>query len=109
MTAESGGGSIESVLIENRVFPPPVEFSRHAHIQSLEQYESLWNRAKNDPEGFWAEMAWSLVWDKPWTKVLDWKPPHAKWFVGGTLNASYNCVDRHCEGARKNKAAIIFE
>ncbi len=108
MTADTGG-SIDSVLVESRVFPPPAEFSRTAHIASLAQYEALWDYARADPEAFWGEMASELDWDAPWSKVLDWQPPHAKWFVGGRLNAAYNCVDRHCIGARKNKAAIIFE
>src|SRR5947209_1798072 len=108
MTAEHGG-SIESILIENRVFPPPPEFARQAHISSLEQYEALWNRAKDDPEGFWGEMAGSLDWSKPWDKVLDWEPPFARWFVGGQLNVAQNCIDRHCNGPRKNKAALIWE
>jgi acetyl-CoA synthetase len=110
MTAQPGGDSITSILTETRVFPPPPEFAKHAHISSLEQYEALWNRAKDDPEGFWGEMAQTLDWSKPWTKVLDWSnPPFAKWFVGGELNVSYNCVDRHCDGPNKNKAALIWE
>ena len=98
MSSDHGGGSITSVLHETRVFPPPEAFARKAQISSLAQYEALWNRAKDDPEGFWAEQAQSLHWDQPWDKVLDWQPPFAKWFVGGKLNASYNCVDRHCDG-----------
>jgi acetyl-CoA synthetase len=109
MTSDHGGGSITSVLQETRVFPPPGEFASNAHISSLAQYETLWNRAKDDPEGFWAEHARTLAWDKTWDRVLDWQPPFAKWFVGGQLNAAYNCVDRHCVGATKNKAAIIWE
>ncbi|MBX6313329.1 MAG: acetate--CoA ligase, partial [Isosphaeraceae bacterium] len=109
MAAEPGGGSIVSVLVENRVFPPPADFARTAHIGSLEQYEALWTRAKDDPEGFWGEIALCLHWDQPWQKVLEWNPPFAQWFVGGKLNASYNCVDRHCEGPSKNKAALIWE
>ncbi len=109
MTAESGGDSIKSVLVEKRVFPPPAEFARNANIPSLDEYQALWDRGKDDPEGFWGDMAGMLDWDTPWNKVLDWNPPHAKWFVGGKLNASYNCVDRHCQGATKNKAAIIWE
>jgi acetyl-CoA synthetase len=109
MSAQPGGGSIDSMLVENRVFAPPAEFAAQAHIGSLAEYERIWQRAKDDPEGFWAEQAASLDWFEPWTKVLDWNPPHAKWFVGGKLNVSHNCVDRHCNGARKNKAAIIFE
>jgi acetyl-CoA synthetase len=109
MTAEPGQGSIESVLQETRRFPPPPEFARNAHIGSIEQYEALWNRAKDDPEAFWAEAAKAVHWFSPWTKVLDWNPPFARWFVGATTNAAYNCVDRHCEGPRKNKAALIWE
>ncbi|MGE3819329.1 MAG: acetate--CoA ligase, partial [Isosphaeraceae bacterium] len=66
-------------------------------------------RAKDDPDGFWAEQASNLHWYNPWTRVLEWNPPFAKWFVGGQINASYNCVDRHCEGPLKNKAAIVWE
>ncbi len=110
MAATTGSGSITSVLHETRVFPPSPEFARTAHIGSLEEYQALWNRAKDDPEGFWAERASeTLTWFKPWDKVLEWNPPFAKWFVGGQLNAAYNCVDRHCEGPTKNKAAIIWE
>jgi acetyl-CoA synthetase len=109
MTSDHAGGSITSVLHETRTFPPPSEFANKALIGSIAQYEALWNRAKNDPEGFWDEHARILAWDKPWDKVLDWQPPFAKWFVGGQLNASYNCVDRHCAGPTKNKAAIIWE
>ncbi len=109
MSAESSGGSITSFLNESRVFTPPVEFARQANVPSMERYQELWDRAKADPEGFWGEMAQVLTWGKPWEKVLDWQTPHAKWFVGATINASYNCVDRHCEGANRNKAALIFE
>jgi acetyl-CoA synthetase len=96
-------------LQESRVFPPPPEFARQAHVSSFEQYEALWRRAKDDPEGFWGEMSGALEWIKPWQKVLDWKPPFAKWFVGGQLNVAANCIDRHCAGPRKNKAALIWE
>ncbi len=102
-------GSIESILTETRLFPPPPEFARRARVSSLEQYQELWERAKDDPEGFWGEQAKVLHWFKPWEKVLDWKPPHVQWFVGGQLNVSYNCVDRHCEGPNKNKAALVWE
>ena len=85
MSAESGQGSITSVLTETRVFPPPPDFARQAHVTSLEQYEALWNWAKDDPEGFWAEQAQAVHWFKTWDKVLDWStPPFAKWFVGAT-------------------------
>ncbi len=107
-TNESTGG-IESVLKEQRKFPPPPEFSRRAHVQSLADYEALYRRAAEDPEGFWKECAGELFWFKPFTKVLDWNFPLVKWFVGGELNASYNCIDRHLAGPRRNKAALIWE
>jgi len=101
--------SIESVLTETRSFPPPAEFAAAAHVKSAAEYEAMYARAAADPEGFWAEIAGALTWASPWDKVLDWKLPDAKWFVGGTLNVSANCVDRHAATWRKNKAAIIFE
>ena len=88
MTSEPGGGSITSILHETRVFPPPPEFARRRISEAWRKYEALWNRAKDDPEGFWGEMAGALDWIEPWEKVLDWKPPFAKWFVGGKLNAA---------------------
>jgi acetyl-CoA synthetase len=100
---------IDSTLRENRVFPPPPEFSAQAHIKSLAEYEALYKRSIEDPEGFWAEAAAELDWFKPWDKVLEWNLPWAKWFVGGKLNLSYNCVDRHALGARRGKAALIWE
>ena len=109
MTADTGGGSIESVLQESRLFPPPQEFADKAHVGSLAEYQRLWDWARESPEDFWAEAAKAVDWFTPWSKVLDWQPPHAKWFVGATLNASYNCVDRHCHGTRKNKAALVWE
>jgi acetyl-CoA synthetase len=109
MTAETGGGKIVSMLNETRVFPPPPAFAAQAHVGSLEDYQAIWDRARDHPEEFWAETARAIDWFSPWSKVLDWKPPHAKWFVDATLNASYNCVDRHCLGPRKNKAALVWE
>src|SRR5437868_9671855 len=87
--------NITSILKETRQFPPPPAFAAQAHVKSLAEYEKLFQRASADPEGFWAEQAESLAWFKTWNKVLDWQEPHAKWFVGGKLNASYNCLDRH--------------
>ncbi len=101
--------SIDSVLTETRSFPPPAEFANAARVKSLAEYEALYARAEADPEGFWAEVAGDLAWARPWTQVLDWKLPDAKWFVGGQLNASVSCVDRHAASWRKNKAAILFE
>jgi acetyl-CoA synthetase len=96
---------IDVLLQENRKFEPSEAFRRTAHVSSAALYE----KAEHDPEGFWAEMAGMLHWSRPWDSVLEWKPPHAKWFVGGRLYASVNCVDRHITTARRNKAALIFE
>ena len=96
---------IADLLLEERAFPPPEEFRRQANINDPEVYA----RAERDPEGFWAAFARELDWFTPWSQVLEWKPPHAKWFLGGTINASVNCVDRHVRGPRRNKAAIVWE
>ncbi len=102
--------TIESILHEDRLFQPPAEFSQAAHIQSREQYQQLYDRAKANPEAFWAEWAEKeLSWFQKWDTVLDWQPPFAKWFVGGKINISYNCLDRHLTTWRKNKAALIWE
>jgi acetyl-CoA synthetase len=100
---------IQSVLIEQRVFAPPSDFSSKAHIKSLADYERLYAEAERDPETFWGNIARELDWFEPWKKVLEWEVPWAKWFVGGKLNLSYNCLDRHVATWRKNKAAIIWE
>jgi len=97
---------------ENRTFPPSKEFSRKAHIKSMEEYQKIYKRSVDDPEGFWAEMAEKeLTWYKKWDKVLeyDFVKPEIKWFRGGKINASYNCLDRHITTATRNKAAIIWE
>lgn len=101
--------AIESVLNEERVFPPPSEFSANAHIKSFEEYEELYNEAAKDPAAFWAKQAESLDWFKKWDTILEWNEPFAKWFIGGKLNVAYNCLDRHLTTSRKNKAAIIWE
>jgi acetyl-CoA synthetase len=100
---------IQSSLNEHRVFDPPSEFSSKAHIRSMAEYEHLYEEADRDPESFWARIAGELDWFEPWTKVLEWNVPWAKWFVGGKLNLSHNCLDRHVATWRKNKAAIIWE
>jgi len=101
---------IESILQEKRLFHPPAEFAQAAHIKSLEEYQRLYDRAKADPQKFWAELAeQELHWFQKWDTVLDWQPPFAKWFIGGKLNISYNCLDRHLTTWRKNKAALIWE
>jgi acetyl-CoA synthetase len=101
--------NITSVLKESRLFPPPAEFAAQAQVKSLADYERLWQHGKDDPEGFWAEQAESLHWFQRWNKVLEWNEPFAKWFVGGKLNVSDNCLDRHLTNGRKNKAALIWE
>jgi acetyl-CoA synthetase len=101
--------SIESVLTEKRSFPPPAEFAKRAHVKSAADYEAMYARAAADPEAFWAEIAGELSWAEPWKQVLDWKLPDAKWFLGGKLNLSVSCLDRHVASWRKNKAALIFE
>jgi len=101
--------AIESTLHETRVFPPPTNFAANAHIKSFAEYEEIYNKAAADPEAFWASVAENLYWFKKWDTVLEWNEPHAEWFVGGKINASYNCLDRHLETWRKNKAAIIWE
>ncbi|HET9743044.1 MAG TPA: acetate--CoA ligase [Terriglobales bacterium] len=100
---------IDSILREARKFDPPAEFSQRAHIKSMAEYKRLYDQAAADPEKFWDGVARELHWFKPWNKVLEWELPWAKWFVGGKLNLSYNCLDRHVHGPRKNKAALIWE
>jgi acetyl-CoA synthetase len=97
------------VLQEERIFPPPPEFSAKAHIKSEAELESLRAEASADPEAFWARMAEELHWFRKWDTVLKWDPPHAEWFGGGKLNLSYNCLDRHLTTWRRNKAALIWE
>jgi acetyl-CoA synthetase len=110
MAANNFPTGIESVLNEQRVFPPPGDFARHAHLKSLAQYRKLYRESIQSPEKFWSRQAKEeLVWFKRWTKTLKWEEPYAKWFVGGQLNVSYNCLDRHLGTARANKAALIWE
>ncbi len=104
-----GSQDIDSTLRENRLFPAPPEFSAKAHISSLEQYEALYRESIADPEKFWATVADDLHWFQKWDRVLDWNLPLAKWFVGGKINLSYNCVDRHALGVRASKTALIWE
>src|SRR5689334_17410669 len=101
--------NIESHLIEKRVFKPSREFAKNARIKSLAHYRKMYRESIRSPDRFWAREARELIWHKSWKKVLDWKPPFAKWFVGGQLNLSENCLDRHLAGPRRNKAAIIWE
>ncbi|MGH9369504.1 MAG: acetate--CoA ligase, partial [Thermoanaerobaculia bacterium] len=97
--------TIEALLKENRAFPPPKAFARQANVRD----PGVYRKADRNFQKYWADFARQLQWYKPWKKVLDWKPPKAKWFVGGKLNASVNCLDRHLDGPRRNKAALIWE
>jgi acetyl-CoA synthetase len=102
--------TIESILQEGRTFPPSQEFSAQASIKSLAAYQEIYEKAKADPVAFWAELAETeLDWFEKWEQTLDWQPPFAKWFQGGKINITHNCLDRHLTTARRNKAAIIWE
>jgi acetyl-CoA synthetase len=109
MAGSQSTHDIESILREGRKFAPSPEFSRNAWVKGEAEYDQLARRAEQDAEGFWAEQARQLDWFKPFDQVLEWKFPFAKWFLGGELNACYNCVDRHLKGPRRNKAALIWE
>ena len=101
--------NLNSTLREDREFPPPAEFAVKAHVRSLAEYEELYARSIADPEAFWESAARELHWFAPWTKVLDWDLPWAKWFVGGKINISYNCLDRHVHNGKGDKTAILWE
>ena len=104
-TATSGATPIEALLREKRKFPPPKDFVKHANVNT----PSIYKDAAKNPARFWERFARELHWFKPWKKALEWKVPYSKWFVGGKLNVSYNCLDRHIETARRTKAALIWE
>ena len=95
----------DDLLREEREFPPPRSFSERARVKD----HGIYAQAEKEPEKYWESEAKLLHWFTPWKKVLEWTPPHARWFVGGQLNLSYNCLDRHLEGPRRNKAALIWE
>ncbi len=102
--------NITSVLHEERVFPPPTEFAALAHVKSMAEYQALYTESIEAPDAFWGrQAAQELIWFEPWQKVLQWKEPFAQWFVGGKLNVSHNCLDRHLGTATANKAALIWE
>src|SRR5262245_36828512 len=102
---DSKHAEFDDLLREDRTFPPPAAFRAAAHVKD----DDVYGQAEKDPEGFWARFAGELEWSRKWDKVLDWQPPHAKWFVGGRINISVNCLDRHVRGARRNKAALVWE
>lgn len=99
------GSTIDNLLTEKERYEPSAAFREHALLRD----DSLYREAAKDPDAFWAQMARELEWIVPWNEVLEWKPPFAKWFVGGKVNIAANCVDRHVRGARRNKAAIVWE
>ena len=104
--------TITSMMEEKRVFPPRKEFSSKAHIKSLAEYKKIYERSIKDPDGFWGEQAQNLEWFKKWDKVLDYSfgdNLYIKWFQGGKINVSVNCLDRHLKTARKNKVALLWE
>ena len=98
-------GTLDALLTENRRFSPSEDFQTRAVVSDLEIYE----RARTDRESYWVEWAEQLDWFRRWDSVLEWKPPHAKWFLGGKLNVAYNCLDRHLNGSRSDQAALIWE
>ena len=102
--APAGSGTIDALLQETRKFPPPPEFAKDAVAAP-----GIHEKAAADPLAFWAEQARHVDWAKPYDQILEWNAPHAKWFLGGQLNASYNCVDRHLSAGRRTRAAIIWE
>ena len=101
--------NIESHLVEKRVFEPDKSFAKKAEIKSLAKYRKMYRKSIENPDKFWAKEARELEWQERWTKVFTWRAPFAKWFVGGKLNVSENCLDRHLQGRNRNKAAIIWE
>ncbi len=102
--------NIEHVLEETRTFDPSEDFAAHSHLKSRADYDELYSKSISDPDAFWGDVAGELHWFKPWDRVLNAdNAPFFKWFEGGTTNISYNCLDRHLSGPRKNKAAIIWE
>ncbi len=100
---------LSSTLREDRVFAPPSEFAARAHIRSLDEYEAMYRQSVEEPDAFWAAAAAQLDWMTPWTTVLDWQIPVARWFDGGRLNLCANAVDRHALGARAEKTALLWE
>jgi acetyl-CoA synthetase len=108
-TATPEHANFQSLMREDRLFPPPSAFSEKAWIKSEAEYDAMYKRSVEEPEAFWAEAASELEWFAPWDKVMDGRGAHAKWFTGGKLNLSHNCVDRHALGSRRDKVALIWE
>src|SRR5690348_17292551 len=105
MSDAAEAATIEALMQEGRTFPPSSAFKARANIKD----ESVYAQAEADVEGYWANEAARLDWFTPWTTVLEWNEPFAKWFVGGTLNVSYNCLDRHVQAGRGERVAFYWE
>ena len=103
--ADSHAAEFSDLLKEDRTFPPPASFKTTANARDT----AIYAEAERDPEAFWAGFAKELEWSKPWTKVLDWQPPNARWFVGGKTNLVLACVDRHAEGPLADREAVVGE
>src|SRR5947209_6826969 len=101
--------NIESYLKEKRLFKPAKGFSQQARIKNFAHYQRMYRESIKHPDKFWSREANELVWQKRWRKVLQWKAPFVKWFLGGKLNVCENCLDRHLSTHRRNKAAILWE
>src|SRR4030042_3856731 len=112
LLGQISGKEIASMMAENRVFSPSRDFSKVAALRSLEEYKALYNWSIKDPEGFWGKMAEQLDWYKKWDKFVEYdfkNKPEVRYFLGGKINVSYNCLDRHLNTWRKNKAALIWQ
>ena len=111
MADQKDENTIKSMMAENRVFKPSPEVSKQAYIKSFDEYKKIYKESEKDPEAFWAKLATQLDWYKKWDKVLveDFKEGKHEWFVGGKINVTYNCIDRHLKTWRKNKAALVWE
>ena len=110
--SEPDSVAIESVLHENRLFEPPADLSEslgHVYVASIEEYRRTYDESINDPEGFWGRIATELDWFSTWDRVLEWKLPDAKWFVGAKTNICHNCVDRQVAAGHGDQVAIIWE
>ena len=112
MLASGGGrfGKLSESMSEQAVFAPPAEFAAAAHVGSLEAYRDLYQRAEENPEQFWGDLAEKeIFWYQKWSHVFEWHPPFVKWFVDGRTNASANCLDRHVEAGQGDKVALLWE
>jgi acetyl-CoA synthetase len=98
-----------SKKVTTPLYKPSAEFSKKAHVKSFKEYEKLYKESIKNPKSFWTKMTKELSWIKPWKKLVEWKCPFSKWFLGGKINVSANCLDRHVNSPRRNKAAIIWE